>query len=424
MTDHIDRAHPVIPGAHAQSPWHMPFAAWKLVVTRTWTALGRDNISLASAGVAFYGFVALVPMLAALVLGYGLIAAPATVVQDMQKMMSVMPADAAKLIAEQLLSVVHTSSTKKGFGLVVALVLALYGARNGASAIITGLDIAYEEQEDRSFIRLVLLSLAITVGGIAVAIIAMIAVASLGHLDDALANAPRVVILGGKLLSYLALVLAGASGAATLYRYGPDRTKAKWVWITPGSILAAILWLLLTIGFGLYVADFGNYNATYGSLGAVIVFLTWLYLSAYVLLLGAEINAELERQTKCDTTVGPPMPMGQRGASVADEVIDVPDPMNMSIRPQTSLKSDMAVAVVTSRSAHWLGLERAGKLPILLATVGLSALRRDGRAGLGISLVGAGAALAWMGRQSHDQKFGEDRKRHREESSLGPAASR
>ena len=130
------------PGATARSPWHMPWAAWKIVLTRTWTALGRDNISLASAGVAFYGFVALVPMLAALVLGYGLVAAPATVVQDMQKMMSVMPADAAKLIAEQLLSVIHTSSTKKGFGLIVALVLALYGARNGASAIITGLDIA------------------------------------------------------------------------------------------------------------------------------------------------------------------------------------------------------------------------------------------------------------------------------------------
>lgn len=387
------------PGSDAHSPWHMPWAAWKAVLTRTWTALGRDNISLAAAGVAFYGFVALVPMLAALVLGYGLVAAPATVIQDMQKMMSVMPADAAKLIAEQLLSVVHTSSTKKGFGLLVALVLALYGARNGASAIITGLDIAYEEQEGRSFIRLTLLSLAITVGGIGVAIVAMIAVASLGHLDDALAHAPSVVILAGKLLSYVVLVLAGAGGAATLYRYGPDRRKARWVWITPGSLIAAVLWLLLTIGFGLYVADFGNYNATYGSLGAVVVFLTWLYLSAYVLLLGAEINAELERQTLQDTTEGPPMPIGQRGASVADQVAETTPPAPAALPSGPSLGSELTTAALTSRAMPILELGRAGKLPILLATVGLAALRREGRSGLGATLLAAGGTLAWLGRR-------------------------
>ena len=382
----------------------MPLAAWKLVATRTWTALGRDNISLAAAGVAFYGFVALVPMLAAFVLGYGMIAEPGTVIQDMQKMMSVMPADAAKLIAEQLLSVVHTSSTKKGFGLIVALVLALYGARNGASAIITGLDIAYEEQEDRSFIRLVLLSLAITIGGIIVAIIAMIAVAALGHLDDLFASAPHFVIVAGKLVSYLALVLTGACGAATLYRFGPDRRKAKWVWITPGSLIAAVLWLLLTIGFSLYVADFGNYNATYGSLGAVIVFLTWLYLSAYVLLFGAEINAELERQTKADTTVGPPMPIGERGASVADQVAEMkeaPAADHRNISP--SRKTDLVTAGLTSRGAPLIGLERAGKLPVILTTVGLAALRREGRAGLGIALLATGGAWAWLGRSRSDR---------------------
>jgi len=399
------RARTAIPGGAASSPWHMPLAAWKSVLMRTWSSLGRDNISLAAAGVAFYGFVALVPMLAALVLGYGLIAAPATVVQDMQKMMSVMPIDAAKLIAEQLLSVVHTSSTKKGFGLIVALVVALYGARNGASAIITGLDIAYEEQEDRSFVRLILLSLGITVGGIFVAIVAMIAVASLGHLDDALANAPRLVIVAGKLVSYLVLVLVGAGGAATLYRYGPARKKAKWVWITPGSLIAAILWLLLTIGFGLYVADFGNYNATYGSLGAVIVFLTWLYLSSYVLLLGAEINAELERQTTCDTTEGPAMPIGERGASVADTVAE-PEPLALSGRRDAgaSLQSDLATAFVTSRGASVFGLERVGPLPALLTTLGLAALRRDGKAGLGVFLLGAGGAWAWLSRRESSSR--------------------
>ena len=316
-------------------------------------------------------------------------------------MMSVMPADAAKLIAEQLLSVVHTSSTKKGLGLIVALVLALYGARNGASAMITGLDIAYEEQEDRSFFRLVLLSLAITVGGILVAIIAMFAVAALGHLDDAFSDAPQIVIVAGKLISYVALVLAGASGAATLYRFGPDRKKAKWVWITPGSLIAAVLWLLLTIGFGLYVADFGNYNATYGSLGAVIVFLTWLYLTAYVLLLGAEINAELERQTQCDTTEGPPMPIGERGASVADQVVspDESKATENTAGKTSAAASDLATAGVISRGAPLIGLKRAGKLPVILTTVGLSAMRREGRAGLGVILLAIGGTLAWLGRE-------------------------
>ena len=247
---------------------------------------------------------------------------------------------------------------------------------------------------------LVSLSLAITIGGILVAIIAMVAVASLGHLDDALANAPYVVILAGKLLSYVLLILAGAGGAATLYRYGPDRKKAKWVWITPGSIIAAILWLLLTIGFGLYVADFGNYNATYGSLGAVIVFLTWLYLSAYVLLLGAEINAELERQTKCDTTEGPAMPIGERGASVADQV--AASDLTEGIAPaprRKSFGSDLITAGVANRAAPLMNLERAGKLSVILTTCGLSALRREGRIRIGIVLLGTGGILAWLGRE-------------------------
>ena len=410
MSGRQDRVHSAHQGANAHSPWSMPLAAWKSVAARTWTSLGRDNISLAAAGVAFYGFVALVPMLAAVVLGYGLIAEPGTVIQDMQKMMSVMPADAAKLIAEQLLSVIHTSSTKKGFGLIVALVLALYGARNGASAIITGLDIAYEEREDRSFIRLVLLSLAITVGGILVAIIAMVAVAALGHLDDALSDAPQLVIVAGKLVSYVVLVLAGAGGAATLYRFGPDRKKAKWVWITPGSVIAAVLWLFLTIGFGLYVADFGNYNATYGSLGAVVVFLTWLYLSAYVLLLGAEINAQLERQTTADTTVGPPMPIGERGASVADQVADPGSASGHGrVNDKSFRGSDLVAAAAASRSASLLGLGRAGKLPIILTTVGLAALRRKGRTGLGIVLLGVGGTLAWLGREARLDASERDR---------------
>ena len=273
------------PGRDASSPFAIPAAGWKDILVRTWKEAGEDNAGLVAAGVSFYGFLALVPLLGAIVLSYGLIAEPETVMRNMKNLTSVMPTDAATLIGEQLMNVVKTSGSKKGLGLLLALALALFGARNGAASIVTALNIAYEEKETRTFIRLNLLALAITAAGVIVAIIALVAIAALGHLAKLFPGAPDFVLALGKLLSYLFVALGGAAGAATLYRYAPNRRTAKWVWLTPGSLFAAVAWLSLTIGFGIYVADFGNYNATYGSLGAAVVMLTWLYLSSYVLLL-------------------------------------------------------------------------------------------------------------------------------------------
>lgn len=310
----------VKPGRNAESPWQLPLAAWRQVAARTWKESGEDNIGLVAAGVAFYGFLALVPLLAALVLTYGFVADPAQVVEDMNALTAMLPADVARLIGEQLMAVVTSSAETKGFGLLLALALALFGARNGAAAIVTALNIAYEETETRGFLRVNLLNLAITGAAILLAMLSLYAVTALGHLERLLPGAPGWLLLIGKLGAYPLLVLAGAAGAATLYRYAPDRAKARWVWLTPGSIGAAVLWLLLTVGFGIYVAGFGDYGATYGSLSAVVVLLTWLYLSAYVLLLGAELNSELEHQTARDSTDGAPKPRGRRGAWVADHV--------------------------------------------------------------------------------------------------------
>ena len=283
-------------GRGAASPTAVPMKGWKDVALRTWREAGDDNIGLIAAGVAFYAFLALVPLLGAFVLSYGLVAEPKTVVANMQALTSVMPADAAKLVGEQLMNVVKTSGGKKGLGLLLALGVALFGARNAAGSIVTALNVAYEEKEKRGFIAVNLLSLAITVAGVLVAVLAVVAIAALGHLEELLPHVPDPMLLLGKLASYAAATLAGAAGAATLYRFGPSREQPRWVWLTPGSLLTAILWLLLTLGFGLYVANFGNYNATYGSLGAVVILLTWLYLSSYILLFGAELNSELERQ--------------------------------------------------------------------------------------------------------------------------------
>ena len=233
------------------------------------------------------------PLLGATVLSYGLITAPAMVLSNVRSMTAVMPADAAKLVGEQLMSVVHTSAGKKGLGLILALAVASFGARNAAGSVITALNIAYEQNESRGFIKLNLLALAITASAVGLAILAMIAVATLGYLQTLFPHLPGALLFVGKLGSYVFLLAGAAAGAAALYRYGPDREKAKWEWIMPGSIFASVGGMMLTLGFGFYAADFANYGKTYGSLATVTVLLTWIYLSAYVLLLGAELNSEL-----------------------------------------------------------------------------------------------------------------------------------
>ena len=275
--------------------WQLPLHDWKTAAIRGWREQAEDNVSLIAAGVAFYGFLALVPLLAATVLTYGLIANPQTVIDNVRHLMTVMPASAAELIGEQLMHVVDTSGDKKGLALVAALAIALFGARNGAGALITALNVAYEEEETRNYMHVTLLALAMTMVGVLFAIIAALAIAVIGFVEDLIPFATGFVALIGKALTYALLAAAGAAIAATLYRFGPAHHHARWEWLTPGSLLATAGWVALTLGFGLYVSRFGHYNATYGSLSAVIVLLTWLYLSSYVFLLGAEFNSELEK---------------------------------------------------------------------------------------------------------------------------------
>jgi membrane protein len=299
----------------------MPRQAWFAVVRRTWAEASDDNIGLVAAGVAFYGFLALVPMLGATVLLYGIFAEVDTVISHVTRLMSIMPTDIALLVGEQLLSVVTASSGKKGFGLLIALGVALFGARNAAGAIVTALNIVYEQKETRGFVRVNILSLTITAAAVTTVVAGLLGVAALGFVHLAIPSSP-LLAAALRVLTYLALALLAAGAAATLYRYGPARSRARWSWITPGSALFAVAWVTLTLGFGFYVANFGSYGTTYGSLGAVVVLLTWMYLSAYALLFGAELNAELEHQTARDTTSGPEEPLGERGAWVADHVAD------------------------------------------------------------------------------------------------------
>jgi membrane protein len=266
------------------------------VLVRTWKEAGDDNVGLLAAGVAFYAFLAFVPMLAATVLVYGLAAEPATVAEHIRKLFGVLPRDAAVLIGDQLKAMTESPDAAKGWSLAVAIALAVYGASKGSGAIVTALNIAYEVKESRGFIKSTILSLAMTVGALIILVIAAAGISVMGWVETLFPGFPDWAHTALQILFWVAAVIAVGFGLAAVYRFAPNRPDAPWVWISPGSATATLIWLLAGLGFGLYVSQFGNYNATYGSLGGVVVFLTWLYLSAYIVLMGGELNSELERQ--------------------------------------------------------------------------------------------------------------------------------
>ena len=410
-------------GRDADSPWQMPLAAWKDVATRTWKESSADNVGIIAAGVAFYAFLGLVPLLGAVVLTYGLFADPQTVVGHARSLTTVLPQQVATVIADMLINVVETSGGKKGLGLALALAVALWGARNAAGAIITALNIAYEEEEKRGFIKVTLVALAMTVGAVLMALLAMGAAAVLGFLHHFLPGTGAVASLLWKIFSYALLGGTAAAAVATLYRYAPSRDEPRWSWITPGSLFATVAWLLLTLGFGFYVANFGNYDATYGSLGAVVVLLTWMYSSAYVLLFGAELNSELEHQTAKDTTRGPSQPLGERGAWSADHVAGegaaperssvpapgdrappTPGPPELAASSRNpldepSVRREFLASRAVAKTGRMTGLAKVGMIPSLLSTAGLALLRRRGREGAGAALLAAAAGLALLKRR-------------------------
>lgn len=309
-------------GHEATSPLEIPGRAWKDIAARTYKRVWDDNVGLVAAGVAFYAFFALLSLLGLIVLIYGWVAAPGTVVAHFQTLTRILPTDIALLIGQQLLTAVQSSKEAKGVGILVALLVALYGGTNGSAAVITSLNIAYEEKETRSLLRFYLLALLMTVVAVTLVMLAIAAAAGVAYLQRQLPQAAPIAVTVGKIVGYALLTLVATSIAAILYRFGPSRQEAKWKWITPGSLFAAVIWLLLTALFGFYVSSLSDYSATYGSLGAAVALLTWLYLSAYVFIIGAELNSEMEHQTARDSTTGTPVPMGQRGAWAADNVAE------------------------------------------------------------------------------------------------------
>jgi len=416
-------AAPARKGRDAETPAQIPAPGWKEIAFRTWKESSKDNVSLVAAGVAFYGFLAMVPLLGATLLTYGLLASPQAVLHNVSSLATMLPQDVAKLVGDQLLNVVKTSGGKKGLGVLVALAVALWGARNAAGSLIIALNIAYEEEEKRGWVKVTLLSLAITAAAVVLGMLGAAAVGAMAALENILPGLGGVGVIAGKILTYVLLAAVAAAAAATLYRYGRSRAKAKWTWITPGSLFFAIGWVVLTLGFGFYVSNFGKYNVTYGSLGGVIVLVTWMYLSSFILLFGAEFNSEVEHQTARDTTAeAGEKPLGARGAWSADHVADGPadegkegdggsdqplsdDPgARQSSAERHPKAAEMhehpyITARLTNRGGSLVGLRKVGMISAALSTLGLSLLRRRGREGAGAVLLAGAVGLSLLKRE-------------------------
>lgn len=309
-----------IPGVESRHPWQHPWRAWRSILKRVYTMDGYHNLALMAAGVAFYAFLSFVPLLGAIVMTYGLFADPATVTGHMESLFELLPADAAKLISDQLIAVATTAASKAGLGLAVALFLSVYGAMRASSAIIQALNVIYEEEEGRNFFQTTALSAGLTLGAVFAAIVGLLSAGALAFLQNAVTVLGQAGVVMIQVLTWLVATAIASGAFAFVYRYGPDRARARWEWLSVGSVAATVLWLLATVLFGVYAANFANYNATYGALGAVVVLLMWLWVSSYAVLIGAEINAEAERQTGVDSTTGHARPVGKRGATVADQL--------------------------------------------------------------------------------------------------------
>ena len=319
MTEHATHFDPsTIPGVDSHAPWHHPWPAWKAILKRIWVMNGYHNLSLMAAGVAFFAFLSFVPLLGAVVMTYGLVADPATVAQHMETIINLVPADAAKLIQDQLTNVATTAASKAGIALIVALGFSIYGAMRASGAIIQALGVIYEEEDRRSILRFYWVSARITLVAVAAGVVGLLAAGLLAWLGSAASVLGQAGVVVIQALTWIVAASIASWAFGFVYRFGPDRADARWPWLTIGSVSATVLWLIATLLFGVYVAHFANYNATYGSLGAVVVLMMWLWVSAYAILIGAELNAEAERQTGIDSTTGPPRPRGERGATMAD----------------------------------------------------------------------------------------------------------
>jgi membrane protein len=307
-----------VPGRDADKPTEIPAKGWFQILKRSYKEISNDHLTLVAGGVAYSWFMALFPGMIAAVLIYGLVTEPSEVAGQVANLSSGLSDSAQSLITKQLTSIASTHSGGASVGLIISIALALWSASAGMAGLVEALNIAYDEGEERNFFVKRGLALLLTIGfivflGVALALVAVFPVV-LSNLGTGI-----VVTVLAQIVRLVVLVGAAVLALGLLYRVGPDRDAPAVKWLSLGSVIATVIWLLASLAFSFYVNNFSSYGKTYGALAGVVVLLLWLYITALVVLLGAEINAETEAQTAKDTTKGPAEPMGSRGAVKADE---------------------------------------------------------------------------------------------------------
>ncbi|GJE57646.1 MULTISPECIES: YihY/virulence factor BrkB family protein [Methylobacterium] len=305
-------------GRAADGPTEIPAKGWKDILLRTYRDVAENRIMLVSAGVTFFALLAIFPAVAALVSIYGLVAEASTINDNLAALQGVLPAGALEIVGEQVKRLNEKGDATLGFSLALGIVLSVWSANGGMKHVFDALNLVYNERERRNVFVLNLVSLSFTAGALLFVVAAFGAIVVLPIVFKFVGLSESAWWLA--LLRWPALFLVVIGALALLYRYGPSRDAPRWRWVTPGSMLAAFLWLAGSLLFSWYVSNFGKYNQTYGSLGAAIGFMTWIWISTIIVLMGAQVNAEMEHQTANDTTVGDPQPLGVRDAHMADTV--------------------------------------------------------------------------------------------------------
>ena len=306
-------------GRGASTPEEIPPKGWLQIVKRTFAKFSENELMQEAAGITFYALLSLFPALAAIVSIYGLFSDPHTIAKNLDALSSVLPSGGMDIVRQQVDRLVQSPASGLSVGAIIGVLTALWSANQGTKAMFSALNDVYGEHEERGFLKLTAMSLAFTAGAIVLLLVgvALLVVVPLLFKAIGMSGVYDAVVAVVRWPLILVLIMLAL---AVLFRYGPSRRRAKWRWLTWGSAFGAIGWVGLSIGFSWYVANFGSYNKTYGSLGAIIGFMTWIWLSSTVLLLGAQINAEMEAQTATDSTAGGPRPLGSRGAKAADVV--------------------------------------------------------------------------------------------------------
>jgi membrane protein len=304
-------------GRSAATPSDIPSRGWKDILLRAYEGISEDRILANAAAVTFYALLALFPGIAALVSIYGLFADPATIAAHLDAIAGILPGGALDVIRDQLTRLTAQGRGTLGISFVIGLLISLWSANGGIKALFDALNVIYREKEKRSFIRLNAVSFLFTIGMMLFLMVALVCVVAI---PVALNYLPPVIRVVFEIARWPVLLVCVAVALALIYRYGPSRAEPRWRWITWGSAFAALAWLGVSALFSWYAANFGNFNKTYGSLGAVIGFMTWMWLSMIVILLGAKLNAEVEHQTARDSTIGEPKQLGRRRAKMADTV--------------------------------------------------------------------------------------------------------